>query len=50
MTRRSGIRLEAASVRRSLEYLPEYWLSDPDSVQTRRREQKIIRWRFLGFI
>ena len=42
------IRHEVTSVRRSLEFLPEYWLTDAESISIRRREQKIIRWRFLG--
>ena len=42
------IRLETESLRRSLQYLPAYWLTDEHSMSTRRREQKIIRWRFLG--
>ena len=44
----SWIMMETYSVRRSLKFLPDYWLTDSESISTRRREQQVIRWRILG--
>ncbi len=40
--------MEVASLIHSLKFLPPYWLTDADSIETREREQTIIRWRLLG--
>lgn len=40
--------LELASVVHSLDYLPVYANIDPQAIETRRREETIIRWRLLG--
>ena len=42
------IKMEIASVRHSLQFLPDYWLTDSESIAIRRREQHIIRSRILG--
>ena len=42
------IKMEVASVRHSLKFLPDYWLTDSESISIRRREQHIIRSRILG--
>ena len=44
----SWVPTELASLIYSLKFLPYYWLSDQHSIDTRRREQTIIRWRLLG--
>jgi (1->4)-alpha-D-glucan 1-alpha-D-glucosylmutase len=40
--------LELASLTHSLAYLPRYQSTEAEAVETRRREQVIVRWRLLG--
>ena len=44
----SWVHQELASLIYSLKFLPPYWLTDPDSIETRQREQAVIRRRLLG--
>lgn len=42
------VRIELASLNRSLDYMPAYNNVDPAAIATRRQEETIVRWRLLG--
>lgn len=42
------VALELASIIHSLKYLPPFYSTGPTTIETRRREETIVRWRLLG--